>query len=89
MTEKMKVQVHEGTRSRQKSTYFGVVKHLLHDYLSDPIEEVYKLLTLLINCYWLLSNINNGIIREDVKIHNCWLQPKCCSLQDQFLAFPI
>ena len=28
-------------------------------------------------------------LREDVKIHNCWLQRKCCSLQDQCVAFPI
>ena len=28
-------------------------------------------------------------IREDVKIHNCWLQPICCNIQEQCIAFPI
>ena len=22
------------------------------------------------------------ILREAIKIHNCWLQPKCCSIQE-------
>ena len=46
----------------QESTCLGGVKHLLQDYLSDPIEEVYQLLTLLMKCYGLLGDINNGII---------------------------
>ena len=29
------------------------------------------------------------IVREDVNIHNCWLQPKCCSIKEQCIAFPI
>ena len=28
-------------------------------------------------------------VREDVKTHNCWLQLKCCSIQEQCIAFPI
>ena len=28
-------------------------------------------------------------IRGDVKIHNCWLQPKCCRIQKLCIAFPI
>ena len=28
-------------------------------------------------------------LREDVKIHNHWLEPKCCSIQQLFMVFPI
>ena len=28
-------------------------------------------------------------IREDVKMHNCRLQPNCCSIQEQCIAFSI
>ena len=29
------------------------------------------------------------VFREDIKIHNRWLQPKCCSFQPIHIAFPI
>ena len=29
------------------------------------------------------------IVRGDIKILNCWLQPKYCSIQQQCIAFPI
>ena len=28
-------------------------------------------------------------VRGDVKIHNHWLQQKCCSIQHVYIAFPI
>ena len=28
-------------------------------------------------------------LRGAVKIHNRWLQPKCCSIQQLHIAFPI
>ena len=28
-------------------------------------------------------------VREDAKIHKCWLQPDCCSIQKQCIALPI
>ena len=28
-------------------------------------------------------------VREDVKMHYCLLQAKCCSIQEQCIAFPI
>ena len=30
-----------------------------------------------------------GKLREDIIIHNYWLQPKWCSIQEQCIAFPI
>ena len=36
-----------------------------------------------------LKNNIKGRIRGDVKIHNSWLQPECCSIQQLCIAFPI
>ena len=36
-----------------------------------------------------VMNTIRELIRGDVKIHNSWLQPKCYSIQQLCIAFPI
>ena len=49
----------------------------LGDFYSDRIPTCYNYFA------------THAIVRGDVKIHNCWLQPKYCSIQWLCIAFPI
>ena len=39
------------------------------------------------SCFQEFSNSYKIPLREDIKIHNCWLQPKCCSIQQLCVVF--
>ena len=74
------------------ATHVGLYPYKRLSLEINTAAEVFLTIQLVIQDVPGSLNISDDIVmfvRENIIIHNCWLQPKCCSIQEQCIAFPI